>query len=383
MKKVILTPVFHREKNCIKIAFKRDPALENLVRTIGGCRWSTTLKSWYVPERNRIISDLFNTFKSEAYVDYEAFKLKKNVVNEVPILDEEKNCVVEQKFLENNLPDEKSELVERFKHWMLSRRYSSSTISTYTEALGVFLKYFYNKSVSEISNQDIITFNNRYILANKLSASYQNQIINAIKLFFKTIENKTVEVDLIHRPKRQKLIPNVLSKEEIKGILSASSNLKHRAMLSLVYSCGLRRGELLKLTLNDIDSKRGLIIIRQSKGRKDRIAPLSKKVLVLLREYYLAYKPKRWLFEGQNGDGPYDERSLQNVLKQAVKKAGINKPVSMHWLRHSYATHLLESGTDLRYIQELLGHSSSRTTEIYTHVSNKSIQSIVSPFDSL
>lgn len=204
-----------------------------------------------------------------------------------------------------------------------------------------------------------------------------------MKLFFRNIENKQLHPELIHRPKTQRLLPNVLSKEEIKLILNAHGNIKHKAMLSLIYSCGLRRSELIHLKLADIDSKRGLVIIRQSKGRKDRIAPLSKKILELLRDYYNAYKPKEWLFEGQSGKGQYDERSLASVLKQALRKSNITKPVSLHWLRHSYATHLLENGTDLRYIQEILGHSSSRTTEIYTHVSNKSLQKIVSPFDSL
>jgi len=152
-------------------------------------------------------------------------------------------------------------------------------------------------------------------------------------------------------------------------------------MLSLIYSCGLRRSELINLKPADIDSKRGIIIIRQSKGKKDRIAPLSPKLLKILREYYRGYKPKIWLFEGQIQNTKYDERSLSNVLKQALTKANISKPVSLHWLRHS--SHLLESGTDLRFIQELLGHSSSKTTEIYTHVSTKSIQQIKSPFDDL
>ena len=154
-------------------------------------------------------------------------------------------------------------------------------------------------------------------------------------------------------------------------------------MLSLIYSCGLRCGELLRLKPENIASKRGLIIIKQAMGRKNRIVPLSPKVLVLLREYYNSYKPVNWLFEGQVIGNMYDERSLQLVLKQSVSKANIKKPVTLHWLRHSYATHLLEAGTDLRYIQELLGHSSSKTTEIYTHVSNKELQRIVSPFDTL
>lgn len=154
-------------------------------------------------------------------------------------------------------------------------------------------------------------------------------------------------------------------------------------MLSLIYSCGLRRSELLNLKPTNIDSKRNLIHIKQAKGKKDRIVPLSPKILEQLRAYYLAYKPTNWLFEGNCKGEKYSEQSLQSVLKQAVSKAGINKPVTLHWLRHSYATHLLESGTDLRYIQELLGHNSSRTTEIYTHVSTQNIQKIKSPFDDL
>jgi integrase/recombinase XerD len=216
-----------------------------------------------------------------------------------------------------------------------------------------------------------------------LSSSYQNQIVNSIKLYFKTCRDTKIEVDKIHRPKREKVLPNVLSKEEVKAILDAHSNLKHKAMLSMIYSCGLRRSELLNLKFSDIDSKRNIVIIRQSKGKKDRITPLSAKILDLLRRYYKEYSPKTYLFEGQEKNTQYSARSLEEVLKKSVKLASINKPVTLHWLRHSYATHLLESGTDLRYIQELLGHNSSKTTEIYTHVSTKNIQQIKSPFDDL
>ena len=202
-------------------------------------------------------------------------------------------------------------------------------------------------------------------------------------MYFNTIHYKVIVTEKIHRPKREKVLPNVLSKEEIKLILNAHNNLKHKTMLSLIYSCGLRRSELLHLKPSDIDSKRGIVIIRQSKGKKDRIAPLSSKILEMLRAYYLLSKPKIWLFEGQTVGEQYSEYSLQNVLKQALQKVQIKKPVTLHWLRHSYATHLLESGTDLRYIQELLGHSSSKTTEIYTHVSTKNLQQIKSPFDDL
>jgi integrase/recombinase XerD len=154
-------------------------------------------------------------------------------------------------------------------------------------------------------------------------------------------------------------------------------------MLSLIYACGLRRGELLNLIPADIDSKRHIMIIRQGKGRKDRIVPISDKIIEMLRDYYRQYKPIKWLFEGQKPGASYSEQSIQKVMEKAVERSGIRKPVTLHWLRHSYATHLLESGTDLRYIQELLGHSSSKTTEIYTHVTLQSIQNIRSPFDDL
>jgi integrase/recombinase XerD len=270
-----------------------------------------------------------------------------------------------------------------FINWMRSRRYSESTIGTYSDALKTFLRFYEDKDVSEISNDDLIKFNNAYILKNKFSSSYQNQVVNAIKLFYRAVELRNMDVDLIYRPKTEHVLPNVLSKEEIRAILHAHSNIKHRAMLSLIYSCGLRRSELLNLKLGDIDSKRGLLIIRKAKGKKDRIAPLSPKILTLLREYFVACRPKEWLFEGQTKGQKYDESSLAGVLKQALEKCRISKPVTLHWLRHSYATHLLENGTDLRYIQEILGHSRSTTTEIYTFVSNKSIQKVVSPFDSL
>jgi integrase/recombinase XerD len=270
-----------------------------------------------------------------------------------------------------------------FKNYLNYRRYSPNTIKTYSEALHCFFNFYENRAVETLNIDDIIHFNSAYILKKNLSASYQNQVINAIKLFYRNRFNRAMEVDYIQRPRREKRLPNVLSKEEVKAILESPVNLKHRAMLSLIYACGLRRSELLNLTLKDIQSDRNLLFIRQSKGKKDRVVPLSAKLISLLRDYYKAYRPKTLLFEGQEAGEKYSERSIQLVLIQAVQKAKINKPVSLHWLRHSYATHLLESGTDLRYIQELLGHSSSKTTEIYTHVSNKNLQQIRSPFDDL
>jgi integrase/recombinase XerD len=266
---------------------------------------------------------------------------------------------------------------------MKQKRYSENTINTYEDGIRTFLRFHSGKKPDKITNTDLIDFNNSYILARGYSFSYQNQVINAVKLFYRKIENRNLEPELIERPRREHRLPNVLSKEEVKAILSAPVNLKHRAMLSLIYACGLRRSELLNLMPSDVDSNRKLLIIRQGKGNKDRVVPISEKTIGMLRDYYKACKPNTWLFEGQVKGERYSETSLQEVLKQNIAKAGIKKPVTLHWLRHSYATHLLESGTDLRYIQVLLGHTSSRTTEIYTHVSQKSIQQIKSPFDDL
>lgn len=273
--------------------------------------------------------------------------------------------------------------LEHFKNYLISQRYSPNTIKTYVDALGVFFQFHINKAPEQLDIADIIHFNTGYVLRKNLSASYQNQVINAIKLFYRSAHGVRIEIDHIERPRREKRLPNVLSKEEVKRIIESPVNLKHRVMLSLIYACGLRRGELLKLVPKSVHSDRNLLLIHQSKGKKDRVVPISNRVIDMLREYYKVYRPTTYLFEGQNKGETYSERSLQLVLSAAVKKAKINKPVTLHWLRHSYATHLLESGTDLRYIQELLGHSSSKTTEIYTHVSTRNLQQIRSPFDDL
>jgi integrase/recombinase XerD len=339
-------------------------------------KWSQTEKKWHIGYHPEALNNIRNTFKNTG-----VYIQTLNDINDVV-----KPRPTEIRKPSDALPDLnkiQKEKIDQFKYWLQSKRYSESTIGTYIDSIQTFLRYYATKNLSEITNDDLIKFNNEYILVNHFSASYQNQVVNAVKLFFRTVEDKQLYPELVHRPKTQKLLPNVLSKEEIKIILNAHGNIKHKAMLSLIYSCGLRRGELLNLTLNDIDSKRGLIVIRKAKGRKDRITPLSNKILELLREYYIAYKPTHWLFEGQNKNEQYEGSSLSSVLKQALEKSKITKPVSLHWLRHSYATHLLENGTDLRYIQEILGHSRSTTTEIYTHVSNNSIQKVISPFDSL
>src|SRR5690606_20772181 len=354
---VSYTKGYYRDEPVIFIRFTYDIELIKKVKKISGVHWSPSHKAWYVPdsdEHRRMLEAYFPDFKNETGAQ-KGGGLRK---------------------------DDTSAQIESFTRWLRSKRYSENTIKTYTEALRVFLQFFSYKELDEIDNEDIITFNDEYILKKGLSASYQNQMVDAVRLFFQTVQNKRLDMEKIHRPQKSKTLPNVLSKEEIKAILEVHVNIKHRAMLSQIYASGQRCGQQLHMKQEDIDSKRNIVIIRQSKGKKDRIVPLSQRILEMLRDYFRACKPKYWLFEGQAG-GQYSEKSLQSVLKQALKKAGIRKPVSLHWLRHSYATHLLESGTDLRYIQELLGHNSSKTTEIYTHVSTKNLQQIKSPFDDL
>lgn len=374
MKKIKLKIGDHRGKKCVFVYFDYDQELIHLMRnSFPNLAWSNSNQAWYLDYYKHILSDFFGYFKGKLFIDYSEFKDREESKPETP----RATAIVQE------LSEQQLDYVHRFKNYLRSKRYSESTVKTYSEALATFLKFFAHKSVETIENTDIELFNNEYILKKKLSASYQNQVVNAVKLFFSVLHEKKIEVDLIHRPRTEHKLPNVLSKEEVKAILKAHHNVKHKTMLSLIYSCGLRRSELLHLKPTDIDSNRGIITIRQSKGKKDRIVPLSPKILTMLRSYYLIYKPKTWLFEGQKAGELYSEKSLQVVLKQALLKAGIKKPVTLHWLRHSYATHLLESGTDLRYIQELLGHNSSKTTEIYTHVSTKNIQQIKSPFDDL
>jgi integrase/recombinase XerD len=291
---------------------------------------------------------------------------KKKILKPLPIIGEEDKVQIEE-----------------FRKWMSHCRYSESTINTYTGMMGYFLRFIKPKQSSDIDSDDMVRFVNEYIIPRGLSYTFQNQIINAAKLFFLHVHKTELDVETFERPRREHKLPNILSKQEVKKIIEALTNTKHRIMLSLIYACGLRRSELLNLKPCDIESQRGLLLIRQSKGKKDRIVPISEKTLGILREYYKNYKPERYLFEGQIRGEKYSASSLQKILKEACNKAGIKKPVTLHWLRHSYATHLLESGTDLRFIQELLGHRSSKTTEIYTHVSTKSIQNIKSPFDDL
>ncbi|XOV68676.1 MAG: site-specific tyrosine recombinase/integron integrase [Fluviicola sp.] len=272
--------------------------------------------------------------------------------------------------------------IDAFENYLRQRRYSENTVQTYTGALKAFQNFLEPRPLSLTTLDDLERFNREQIISRKLSASYQNQVINALKLYFNKYESTQFDTSTIERPKEGYKIPVILSLKETERLLLSIRNLKHKAMITLIYSSGLRSGELINLRISDIDSDRMILSVRGGKGNKDRDVPLSPTALKILREYYKKYRPKEFLFNGVNG-GRYSSSSLRRVFHRALKDAGVQKAVSLHTLRHSYATHLLESGVNLRYIQEILGHKSPKTTQIYTHVSSEGSRKIESPIEKI
>ncbi|SIR30847.1 tyrosine-type recombinase/integrase [Pontibacter lucknowensis] len=264
--------------------------------------------------------------------------------------------------------------------------YSLSTIRTYHSLL---LRFFNGHSthrlekINAFSVAEINTYHRQMVQSQQYSYSFVNQSINAVKFYFhRVLGRHTMDLSQVERPEKADRLPTVLSKQEVQRILLATANLKHRCLLQLLYAGGLRIGEVINLKITDVQSDRNLLLIRGGKGKKDRTTLLSQKLLESLRAYYKEYRPKVWLFEGQYG-GQYTTDSIRNVFRDCVKKACLQKKVTPHSLRHSFATHLLEQGTNLRYIQSLLGHRSSKTTEIYTHITSHGLENIISPLDNL
>lgn len=259
------------------------------------------------------------------------------------------------------------------------RKYSYSTAKTYVSCFEAFINFFPGVPINEISEDDIRSYL-LYLVQESKSDSYLNQVINSIKFYYEVVLGMPGRFYEIERPRKTRKLPVVLSINEVKRIIANIHNIKHRAIISVLYSGGLRRSEVINLKIRDIDSQRMMIKVVEGKGRKDRYTILSTSSLELLRAYYKIYKPKVFLFEGSTGK-QYSTSSVAMILKKAVAASGINKRVTPHVLRHSFATHLLENGVDLRYIQTLLGHSSSKTTEIYTHVAKWKLDTIKSPLD--
>lgn len=359
----------HRQQKVILIRFAFNFAIKEKLKQILPVIWSRELNSWYVLENDFKFNVFYLHIEALANIDYSALKRHTASTGSYQL---KRNYTYRN---EISLPEGYLELLKQ-------KRYSANTIKTYTAYFRDYKHYFQGRNLAEISLIEI----NQYILSlietANISGSEQNQRINSIKFYYEKVLGREKQSVLIERPRKEKILPSTLSKNEIRALLENTSNTKHKCMLELIYSAGLRRNEILQMKLADIDSQRMLVKIASGKGRKDRYSLLSNNVLEHLRQYVLAYKPKYWLFEGRDGT-QYSGSSLTRVLKKSAVKAGIKKRVHLHMLRHSFATHLLEQGTNLRVIQNLLGHESIQTTEIYTHVSNLEIKKVANPIDEI
>ena len=354
--KIHLSADTHRSKEIVVIQFDYSSEIVNRLKQNFPARWSQTKNCWWIARKD---------------FDYRKFKEVFSTIAEI-ILPPQKQ---KDKSTDQLLPADYLEKLIRV-------RYSESTIKTYSKYFKDFQSAFTDQNLDELTSTDI----NNYILGliekQKMSVSQQNQRINAIKFYYEKVLGREKLYFAVDRPKKEKSLPNVLSKNEIAAMINSTNNIKHKSLIALIYSCGLRRCEAINMELKDIDSSRMLIKIIASKGKKDRYVQLAKSTLLLLREYYKKHTPCKWVFEGPNNK-PYSAKSISNVVKTAAQRAGLKKRVHPHILRHSFATHHLEQGTDLRYIQEWLGHGSSKTTEIYTHVSNKDFIKFKNPIDGL
>ncbi|UQB69972.1 tyrosine-type recombinase/integrase [Epilithonimonas zeae] len=273
-------------------------------------------------------------------------------------------------------------LTEQFVTILRLQRYAERSIKTYTSHLAYFLKVSAKFNPEEITQQQLEDFIIWLVNKKKVGQSYQKAMIATITKFYKEIFLRNVNLKHLYPKRKEHKLPNFLTREEVKKILDVTENIKHKAILTTIYSCGLRLSEVLELKISDIKTHENVLLIRQAKGKKDRVVMLSPKLVELLRVYYKFYQPQSFLFEGQTNE-KYSERSVQNILKNALLKADITSPASVHTLRHSYATHLLENGTDIRVIKELLGHNNIKTTEIYTQITDVSKAKVKSPLDFL
>jgi site-specific recombinase XerD len=380
-KTVTLEALDHNGQRRIALCFPYDSELIAIAKSIGA-KWSGGNKCWHVENGSASMKAIFAAFKGQAWVNADAL-FNKAESAPTPV----KPAIKVQVGKPRQMPEvplnaDITEALQRMQQKLEIARYSPRTIDTYLSATKKFFQYFPGKHPNDIHTEDIESYQHHLASTRKVSNSYLNQVVNAVRYYYKDVMGDVHRVKFIERPRGERKLPKVLSEEEVTALLKAVDNLKHRCILMLIYSAGLRIGELLALQSTDIIPERKQVLIRGGKGGKDRVSLLSDRLLTLLTEYLLAYKPSNFLFESPDG-GMYSATSVQMVFKRALKKAHITAPATVHTLRHSFATHLLENGTDLRYIQALLGHSSSKTTEIYTHVSTKAIGKIRSPLDNL
>jgi site-specific recombinase XerD len=391
---VRIEKLFHRDLHCLAIHFPYNRFLITVTKQIEGILFSKTHRCWYVEDKPDLLKNILAHYKCHHIdVDYTG-------IENASAADNTNNVAADQRQPVNGAtapppPVEKSsdkhvrvlneeqQIVLRMMEQKLHLKgYSSNTAKTYLFQFKDFMHFYANTYPLEITDHDIRNYLLYLVEQKKVSKSTQNQAINAIKFFYEVVMGQVRQTYYLERPMKDRQLPQVLSEEEVLAIIQHAGNIKHTTMLMLIYAAGLRRSEFMNLKPGDVDMDRLTVFIRGGKGRKDRQSILAKELIPLMKEYLKQYKPKRWLYEGHDGSR-YSAASMQQVLKRAVERAGIKKHVKLHTLRHSFATHLLEAGTSTRYIQTLLGHESSKTTEIYTQVSRFALDKIKSPLDNI
>lgn len=364
------------EVRCIGLQHYPVKVIDLVISSLPGVQFSQHYSMRYVvntPENKKLIIE---KFKGIAWINYKFFYRNKPLHTHG--VDEDYSPL---KTRHTAAADVLQYCPKAYITLLETKRYSYSTARTYSSLFAEFAFHYKDRSLNAITEQDIMEYVHRIVKSGK-SSSYQNQVINAIKFYYEQVLDMPSRFYEIERPAKERKLPLVLSEQEVLKLFEAVANIKHKAILVTLYSCGLRISELLALKITDIQSDRKLVLVREGKGKKDRTTVLAPTTLNLLRKYYQAYKPKTYLFEGGPGI-PYSTKSVNNILKGALLRAGIQKPATPHTLRHSFATHLLENGTDLRYIQVLLGHNSPKTTEIYAHVSTRFLRDVQSPIEKL
>jgi len=361
--------IFMNGEGRIGVEFPYDAATIKELKLIPGHRWHSTDRYWSFPFGADNCERLLKIFWGK----------------EVEVAPELKSRFggTDRK---KDLPQPEQEGIddaEEVRRLMRLKNYSNRTIKSYCSCIRHFINYNSPRRLDEVKCEEIRNYLLHLVDDEGLSALSLNQVINALRFLYVEVYKKPFALGDIPRPRRERKLPDVLTQDEVRRLIKVVSNPKHRMVLMIAYSAGLRIGEVTRLRPEDIDNERRMIHIREAKGKKDRYTVLSEKAISELASYLTVFKPVKYLFEGDSDRKPYSQSSIQQIFHRAIRRAGITKPVTFHTLRHSFATHLLEQGVDLRYIQELLGHASSKTTEIYTHVSTKKISAIRSPLDNL
>ena len=403
-KQVVLKPLYHRGQESIGIYFDNS-SLNGAVRKLPGVKWSQTNKCWYIPLSKENYNKLFLALKGKAEIEKSALyqyladrkrtsvvvkpaiyagsqKLRTTLQQNRPV----QNSGAKKQSATHNHPvihAANAHIIPALQQTLVLKSYSPSTIKTYINEVGVFLRTIRHHPADQFSIERIKNYLQYCAEKLRLTENTLHSRMNALKFYYEQVLKREKFFWNIPRPKKAIQLPKVLSKEEMIRLLKAIENIKHKTMIMLGYACGLRVSEITGLEIKDLDEDRRLLLIRKAKGKKDRIVSLSPVMLVMLREYQSKYSPEKYFFEGQYKGTAYSSRSLELIIKAAKGKAGINKTGSMHMLRHSFATHLLEKGTDVVFIQKLLGHNDLKTTLRYLHVTNKDLVNILSPIEDI